>query len=117
MPRGDGTGPTGMVRMTGRAAGHCAGFAVPGFMNHGVGFGRSGGGRGFGGGGCGRRNRFYATGLPGWVRAGWPAAAPVAAPSKEAQARALRQQAEFLEESLAEIKQRLTEIEKAPASN
>jgi hypothetical protein len=33
MPRGDGTGPAGMGPMTGRAAGYCAGYTVPGFMN------------------------------------------------------------------------------------
>jgi len=33
MPRGDGTGPAGMGPMTGRAAGFCAGFGVPGYMN------------------------------------------------------------------------------------
>jgi len=33
MPRGDGTGPAGMGPMTGRAAGYCAGFPVPGYMN------------------------------------------------------------------------------------
>jgi hypothetical protein len=33
MPRGDGTGPMGMGPMTGRAAGYCAGFPTPGFMN------------------------------------------------------------------------------------
>jgi len=33
MPRGDGTGPMGMGPMTGRAAGFCAGYASPGFMN------------------------------------------------------------------------------------
>jgi len=33
MPRGDGTGPAGMGPMTGRAAGYCAGYPVPGFMN------------------------------------------------------------------------------------
>jgi len=33
MPRGDGTGPGGMGPMTGRAAGYCAGYPVPGFMN------------------------------------------------------------------------------------
>jgi hypothetical protein len=33
MPLGDGTGPTGMGPMTGRAAGYCAGYPVPGFMN------------------------------------------------------------------------------------
>jgi hypothetical protein len=33
MPRGDGTGPAGMGPMTGRAAGFCADFPVPGYMN------------------------------------------------------------------------------------
>jgi len=33
MPRGDGTGPMGFGPMTGRAAGYCAGYGVPGFMN------------------------------------------------------------------------------------
>ena len=31
MPLGDGTGPGGMGPMTGRAAGYCAGYPVPGF--------------------------------------------------------------------------------------
>jgi len=33
MPGGDRTGPMGMGPMTGRAAGYCAGFGVPGFMS------------------------------------------------------------------------------------
>jgi len=33
MPFGDGTGPRGMGPMKGRAAGFCAGYAVPGYMN------------------------------------------------------------------------------------
>jgi hypothetical protein len=33
MPFGDGTGPAGMGPMTGRAAGFCAGYPVPGYMN------------------------------------------------------------------------------------
>jgi hypothetical protein len=33
MPAGDGTGASGMGPMTGRAAGFCAGFPVPGYMN------------------------------------------------------------------------------------
>ena len=33
MPRGDGTGPTGMGSMTGRAAGYCAGYSMPGYVN------------------------------------------------------------------------------------
>jgi len=87
MPRGDGTGPMGMGPMTGRAAGYCAGYGMPGFMNPipgrgfwgGGGFGRRGGGRGW-------RHWYYATGMPGWARAGWapawgvPYGAPFAAP-------------------------------------
>ena len=33
MPVGNGTGPAGMGPMTGRAAGYCAGYSVPGYMN------------------------------------------------------------------------------------
>jgi len=33
MPAGDGTGPLGFGPMTGRAAGYCAGYPVPGYMN------------------------------------------------------------------------------------
>jgi hypothetical protein len=32
MPFGDGTGPVGLGPMTGRAAGFCAGFPMPGYM-------------------------------------------------------------------------------------
>ncbi len=52
MPLGDGTGPNGMGPMTGRGAGYCAGYQVPGYMNNAVpgrGFGRGfGRGRGYG---------------------------------------------------------------------
>ncbi len=37
MPLGDGTGPAGLGPMTGRAAGYCAGFPMPGYMNPAVG--------------------------------------------------------------------------------
>jgi len=33
MPGGDRTGPLGLGPRTGRAAGYCAGYPVPGFMN------------------------------------------------------------------------------------
>jgi hypothetical protein len=33
MPAGNGTGPAGLGPMTGRAAGFCSGFPVPGYMN------------------------------------------------------------------------------------
>jgi len=81
MPRGDGTGPLGKGALSGRAAGICAGFGLPGSANpaqgrgFGMGFGRERGlgGRG-GGGGRGWRHIFHATGLPGWMRSGGYAA-------------------------------------------
>ena len=122
MPWGDGTGPAGMGPMTGRAAGYCAGYSVPGYTNpvggrgFGFGFGR-GGGRGRGG--WGHRNWYYATGLTGWQRAGYPASAPYAlpyagvpyTPTKEQQTDMLKGQAEYLEDQLTGIKKRLEELE------
>jgi hypothetical protein len=55
MPKGDKTGPQGAGPMTGRAAGYCAGYPVPGYMNPVPGYGR-GWGRGRGRGW--RRGRF-----------------------------------------------------------
>lgn len=52
MPRGNGTGPSGMGSMTGRGAGYCANNLQPGFMNGGGGRGQ---GRGMGL-GLGRQN-------------------------------------------------------------
>ncbi len=132
MPGGDGTGPSGMGSMTGRAAGYCAGYPVPGFMN--PGFGRGYGGRGFGGfgrgrggGGWGRRNQFYATGLTGWQRAGMgvPAyGAPPAYPTPygaqfdptqavEQELDALKGQAEYFGNALEEIRKRIEELQAA----
>jgi len=47
MPFGNGTGPAGMGPMTGRAAGFCAGYRVPGYMNP-----------------AGGRAGFYGVGMP-----------------------------------------------------
>ena len=110
MPRGDRTGPVGAGPMTGRAAGFCSGYSRPGFAN--PGFGR---GYGMGRGGWGRRNRYYATGLTGWQRAGWsagPATAAVpyqAAPEQELQA--LQDQAKYMQETLEQINKRIRELE------
>ena len=59
MPGGDGTGPGGMGPMTGRAAGYCAGYPMPGFMNPIAGRGFWGGGRGRGGWGRGWQRAMY----------------------------------------------------------
>jgi hypothetical protein len=116
MPRGDGTGPRGLGSMTGRGAGYCAGTDAPGYGNpaagrgFGMGFGRGGG---FGGGGRGWRNRFFATGLPGWVRGGFAATLPK--PDVEAEKAALKFQADALQAELDSIRKRLEKIEAAPA--
>jgi hypothetical protein len=57
MPYGDGTGPSGMGPMTGRAAGYCAGYPVPGYMNPIPGRGWYGFGRGL---------PVYGIGYPSW---------------------------------------------------
>jgi len=121
MPGGDGTGPAGFGPMTGRAAGYCAGYSMPGYMNPIGGQGFGGGGRGFGGGGRGHRNWFYATGLPGWQRAayGYPAyggAAPYAPPFAPAvsgtqELNMLKGQAEYLDDALSGINKRIEELE------
>jgi hypothetical protein len=129
MPRGDGTGPAGMGPMTGRAAGYCAGYSVPGFMNPIGGRGYWGRGRGFGGRGGGRgwRNWYYATGLPGWARApyGYPAWGSVAQPypfypgpvaptvAPEQELAGLKEQAQYFQDALNEISKRIEELEKA----
>lgn len=125
MPRGDRTGPMGMGAKTGRAAGYCGGFGMPGYANPapgmgaGMGFGRNPGarGRGYGGGRRGWRNMFFATGIPGWGRFGGydaaygypPATYQTVDPDVEKQS--LRRQAELLESELDAIKKRLAEVE------
>jgi hypothetical protein len=125
MPRGDRTGPAGQGPRTGRAMGYCAGYAAPGYMNPGPGLGLGmgrglGGGRG--GGGRGWRNMYYATGLPGWARAGWlpaygqppvaPYGFPPYGPTAGDEAELLRAQAEYFEGALKDIKSRLAELER-----
>jgi len=117
MPRGDGTGPGGMGPMTGRGAGYCAGYGAPGYGN--PAFGRMGLRRGWGGGGRGWRHVYYATGVPGWARAGYgpawgapPAYGPYApAMGEEQEIQMLRGQAEALKQQLDAISQRLGELE------
>ena len=100
--------------MTGRGAGYCAGYQVPGYVNQGPGMGYGGWGRGGGGGGRGWRNGFNATGLTGWQRAGYgmqpfQAAPPVITGEQEMDA--LKEQAGYLEKSLEGINKRITELE------
>ena len=126
MPRGDGTGPMGMGPMTGRAAGYCAGYPVPGFANpipgrgFGMGFGRGwwGRGRGFG------RGWMYPYGGASF---GMPYAYPYAGPlygmpyaypyapamTSEQESDMLKAQAADLQSSLEDINKRIGELESA----
>ncbi|MDP8241380.1 MAG: DUF5320 domain-containing protein [Candidatus Hatepunaea meridiana] len=120
MPYGDRTGPAGAGPMTGRQAGYCVGFDRPGSANPGRGFGFGmGRGGGFGGHGRGWRNQYQATGLPGWARGGrffgqetYPPNYATEIPREE-ELRALKSQSNILENSLSELKKRITELEGA----
>ena len=116
MPGGDGTGPAGLGPMTGRAAGYCAGYEVPGYATptpgRGLGFGRGRGfgrgmGLGFRGGRWGRWATPYAHGAPPV-----PYVPPYGAvPTREQQLDALQGQAEYLGDALADIRTRISELE------
>lgn len=120
MPRGDSTGPMGMGLMTGRQAGYCAGYNMPGFLNNagrrimGMGFGRGAnlGGRGDG---SRRRNRFFAAGMARRTPFGSFAESFQQA-DPETEKRALKGQAEYLQSEMDAIKERLDTLNaKAPA--
>jgi hypothetical protein len=132
MPAGDGTGPIGMGPRTGRGAGYCSGYDVPGWANPMPGFGQGRGwagywgrGGGRGGGGRGRRNWYYATGVPGWARFGYAPAygappawgapptwedAPRTGPAPEQEVEFLKRQAETLKHELEAIARRVEEL-------
>jgi len=121
MPAGDRTGPMGMGPMTGRAAGYCAGYDVPGYANPGP--GRRFWGRGWwwswrwpcGWWGRGWRHWYYATGLPRWARWGYPPAWwwPPAPLTREEEIEMLREEADWLKKQLEAVSQRLADLEKA----
>ncbi len=115
MPFGDRTGPLGLGPMTGRAAGYCAGYSVPGYMNPipGRGWGWFGRGRGRGWG------RGWGRGFGrGWV---YPYAMPYSpnfydypygpdiTPQQEVDM--LKQQAKTLQEEIKAIYERVNELE------
>ena len=118
MPGGDRTGPQGMGPMTGRAAGYCAGYNVPGYMNpyggRGMGYGGMMGGRG---GGFGR-GRGFGGYVPPVVPAAYPAVPAVPQPGfgavpydESAELEALRMQAQSLESTLSGIQKRIEALE------
>jgi hypothetical protein len=90
---------------------------MPGFANRWAGGWGAGRGAGFGRGGYGRgwRNRFLATGVPGWAwNWGGATAAPYyegsTGPSRNQERRSLEEQAEFLRGELDAIDRRLAEL-------
>ena len=128
MPGGDGSGPMGMGPMTGRAAGFCAGYGVPGYMNA---YGRGGWGRGMGWGrgrgwgrGMGRGRGYGVAGVaPAWGGAAygapaygyspaWPAGGMAAAPSRESQVAMLNDHAQALEQQLEDIRAEIAGLQK-----
>jgi hypothetical protein len=121
MPGGDHTGPLGQGPRTGRAAGYCAGYDMPGYMNPLPGGGYRGWGRGRGGGwggrGRGLRHWYYATGLTGWQRGrGWwayppyPATYDVLPPTREQELSMLQADLRCLEQSTEQIRRRIEEL-------
>jgi len=120
MPRGDGTGPMGAGPMTGRAAGYCAGYDVPGYMN-------PAGGRGMGM----RRGHGFGRGFGRFAPAAYPVAPPQAqyfvqtpepppydrgvAPAVELAN--LKGQAEYMARTLETINERITALEAASADD
>jgi len=116
MPGGDRTGPAGLGPMTGRAAGYCAGYSVPGYMNPvpGRGFFGRGKGRGwFGrGGGRGLGRGYFAGGFPGWGYYGAPAYPYPQELSPEEEVSLLKEDAKILEQQLKELQGYISTLEK-----
>jgi len=122
MPDGDRTGPNGIGPMTGRAAGYCAGYNVPGYANPFGGRGR-GQGRGFGGRGFGMGFRGgFAAPVPyanpaygGYNPAAYPEpvynapGAPVMDRTQELEM--LKNQADYLISALDDVKSRIDKLE------
>jgi hypothetical protein len=122
MPGGDRTGPRGFGPMTGRQAGYCTGYPMPGYANPApgrswFGYGRPfGSGRGFG---RGWRHWQYPAGHPAWSHP-WmypPAYGPGMFPYEQdmtpkQEMHALREQADILKKQLEEIQSRISTLEK-----
>ena len=127
MPRGDRTGPAGAGPMTGRAAGYCAGYSVPGYSNPVGGYGRRWGrgyGRGFGRGwGRGFGRGWYAYPPPAIVQPAYPQVYPPAAQpqTQEQEVAALENyhkdlmaEKADLEQEMGGVKARIEELKAKP---
>jgi len=108
MPGFDGTGPRGQGPMTGGGRGYC--IMPTGEVARQFGRGAYGGR----GGGRGWRNCFYATGIPGWMRAQrgmWAFGGVRSTLSKEDELSTLKSQAEYLKNELDAVQARVQELE------
>ena len=113
MARGDRTGPAGAGTMSGRAAGYCVGYGVPGFANplFGGRFGRRGGvgpGRGFGFGWGRGAWRGPVGGSDHYLPYGVPAAPAL---SRDQEIEQLKDQAKYFEGALEEIGKRIQDLD------
>lgn len=123
MPKGDRTGPIGTGAMSGRTAGFCAGFDVPGYANptaaRGLGMGTGRRRSGWGGptaGGRLWRCRSFAPGRMGPMYFGGYALSPQPF-NPELEKESLRSRSQALQSELDAVNRRLVEIEsqeKAP---
>src|SRR4030042_3938728 len=104
MPGFDGTGPRGQGPMTGGGRGYCVVPFDEAVRQPGKGsFYARGAGRGW-------RNCFYATGLPGWMRAQKGMQAFGGAVSKEKEKVTLEAQVDFLKQQLEDTQARIKEL-------
>ncbi len=115
MPGGDRRGPNGYGPMTGRGAGYCSGYSVPGYASGGRGRVGYGFGRGFRGGGRQWRGAGYGRwGAPDYY--GAPAYAPVPVQPypelrPEDEVRMLRDQARAMQKEVELVNERIAELE------
>ncbi|HED23649.1 MAG TPA: hypothetical protein ENN91_00820 [Firmicutes bacterium] len=96
MPGGDGTGPMGYGPRSGRAAGYCAGYGMPGFANPWP------------------RRRFRGRGYG--YGYGYAAPAPDAG-AYAGEKEYLKEQAEYLKEEISMLEARLKELENTAQQN
>ena len=107
MPGGDGTGPLGLGPMTGRAAGYCAGYAMPGYATPISGLGLGGWSRR---GGRRRAPWFPASAYVGWPRGGfaWPISQwPSVGLTHQQEIDALKGQLQYFENILEDLRRRI----------
>jgi len=117
MPWGDRTGPMGYGPRSGRAAGYCAGYQVPGHANPapGRGFGMGfGGGRGLGR-GWGRWARWG--GYPPYLDQPYDPVERFTSPNPKIERAVLEEELELLQDRVARLKQRLEQMSEPEQAN